>query len=181
MSVNIKKENDIIIYEINKDANTYEVEMARKGLEKKNQILGLIRDSDNLFTCSYPVQIMYEFNLNDNNYTISNSNDITKLRILEKIDDLMYEYIITFDYKNKQYYVLKYIHTLIHSTIYSKSYSNNDGGNLAYDEAKEIILYTIDKIKNINDYNKYVDIDKLELFIKELNIYNKLTKRFNLN
>ena len=173
MSVNIKKENDIIIYEIDKEANTYEVEMARKKIEKRNQLLGLIRDGDDLFTCSYPVQTMYEINLNDNHYTISNSNDITKLRTLEIIDDLMYEHIIKVDYKNEQYHILKYIHNLNHSTIGVMSYSNIEGGNLSFDEAKEIIISTIDKIKNLNDYNKYTDMDKLELFFKELNVYNK--------
>ena len=174
MSVNIKKENDIIIYEIEKEANTYEVEMARKGLEKRNQILGLIRDSDDLFTCSYPVQTMYEINIDKNNYTISNSNDITKLRTLEIIDGLMHEYIITIDYKNNKYHVLKYIHTLNRSSIEVKSYSNIDGGNLSFDDAKEIIIPTIDKIKNLNVYDKYVDMDKIESFFKELNVYNKL-------
>ena len=32
---------------------------------------------------------------------------------------------------------------------------------------------TIEKIKNINIFEKYIDIDKLELFFKELNIYKK--------
>ena len=35
MSVYLKKENDITIYVIDKDVNTFEVEMARKGFEKK--------------------------------------------------------------------------------------------------------------------------------------------------
>ncbi|MBR1376453.1 MAG: hypothetical protein IJ565_01430 [Bacilli bacterium] len=177
MAINIKKENDIIIYEIEKAANTYEVEMARKGIEKRNQMLGLIRDGDDLFTCSYPVQTMYEINLNNNHYTISNSDDITKLRTLEIIDDLMYEYIITIDYKDKQYYVLKYIHNLNHSTIGVMSYSNVDGGNLSLDEAKEIIISTLDKIKNLNDYDKYIDMDKLVLFFKELNVYESYHQR----
>ena len=38
MSVNIKRDNDIIIYEIDDVANTFEVEMARKGFERKNHI-----------------------------------------------------------------------------------------------------------------------------------------------
>ena len=173
MSIHIKRENDIIIYEIEKEANTYEILMTKKEIEKRNQLLGLIRDGDDLFTCSYPIQTMYEINLNDCHYTISNSNDITKLRTLEIIDDLMYEYIITIDYKNKKYQVLNYIHALNRSTIRVMSYSDTDGGNLSFDDAKEIIISTIDKIKNLNDYDKYIDIDKLLLFFKELNVYNK--------
>ena len=174
MSVNIKKENDVIIYEIEKEANTYEVLMAKQEVDKNNQILGLIRDGDDLFTCSYPVQTMYEINLNDIHYTISNSNDITKLRTLETIDDLMYEYIITVDYKNNQYHVLKYIHDSNHSTIGVMSYSDIDGGNLSFDDAKEIIISTIDKFKNLNDYDKYTNMDKLELFFKELDVCNNM-------
>ena len=173
MSVYLKKENDITIYVIDKDVNTFEVEMARKGFEKKNQILGLIRDGDDIFTCSYPVQIMYEINQGDNDYTISISNNLTKIRTLEKENDLMYENIISVDYENRELYIVKYVHTLKHSTIEAKTYSNINGGNLSYDESHEIIISSLEKIKNINIFEKYIDIDKLELFFKELNIYKK--------
>ena len=174
MSVNLKRENGIIVYEIDQDANTYEIVMAKKDLEKNNQILGLIRNGDDLLSCSYPVQTMYEININDNNYTISNSIDAIKLRTLEKIDDLLHESIITIDFKNNYYYVLKYIHTLKHSTIEAKTYSNVDGGNLSFDEAKDIILSTINKSKSINIYKEYINIEKIETFFKEMNINNKL-------
>lgn len=173
MSVKLIKENDIIIYTIDKDANTFEVEMARKGFEKKNQTLGLIRDGDDMFTCSYPVQTMYEFNQNDNNYTVSTSSDIVKIRTLEKIGDLLHENIISLNYKNDEYCVTKYIHTLKRSTIEAMTYSSVDGGNLSYDDAKEIIISSIEKIKSFNIFDKYIDIDELVLFFKELNTFSK--------
>ena len=139
---------------------------------KKNQILGLVRDSEELFTCTYLVQNMYEYNVNDNNYTISSSNNITKIRTFEKTDDLTNENIVTLEYKNGDCIVTKYVHAL-RSTIEARTYSFIDGGNLSFDEAKEIILASLEKIKSIDAFDKYIDMDKIILFLKELNVYGK--------
>ena len=173
MSVKLKRENDIIIYSIDEDANTYEVEMARKGFERKNQLLGLVRDCDDLFTCTYPVQKMYEVNQNDNNYTVAISKDITKIRTQEIIDDLIYEYITTIDFQSREYNVMKYVHALNHSTMEALSYSSVNGGDISYDDAKVIILSSLEKIKSLDVLDEYIDMSELELFFKDLNVQSK--------
>lgn len=174
MKIEINKENNAVKFVIKDNCNLLEIESVRRKsiyYNDNNQLLGLICDGNDFFRCNFVPQTMHEIEFENIDYMISNSNNITKIKTVEKINDELNENVIAINYDSKEYQVLKYVHNLEHSTKIADGYfSNIDQNNLTFQEAKEIILTTIKKIKQIPEYDRYIELNKLIEFLKEQDI-----------
>ena len=170
MKIEVNKENEIITFKINENTTIFEVETTRRQYDywKNIKINGLIYEGFDLFQAIFIPQLMYVLNNNNINYSISNSNNITKINTIILEPKEIKENILTINYNDNSYEVIKYIHDLNHSTQLAERYLNTEQhNNLSYEDANSIILNMINTIQDIPNYQNYINMDKLTDFFNK--------------